>query len=648
MPSWLLNSIPVTPELSLSKIEELDLEKSDLTSGEARGTQELRMAQIEACNSLDAIRDCTRAGGWILGKSGHLSKFAFNHLLSLRLPLGDLLEFLEDYNLNAPAAKNVMTFLGSPALTQGKMYNLKDLDAWIGRAVALGKVSEKDIRKVLRGWMSCYYIKDASSPKGFCYIYSSWNLCRSIFTGLEVSKVRPMYSLGLSTIILLFDIAAQSPKLDEGIAMGATILSSLQSTQQQALRPAILGFVHRFFSLQTSTLLATSGINHVDVSSWLIPLLDSLPQEIAFECVARVSWILTKRASVGTSLWNEEQIPRLRTWFKALSSSRYIQKTRLHSDWKVKWMATEQLLAKLDPGTLKVYLLLLEDQERCCFILRHWILTEQLPPKAHSEATALLLAQMLPIYPRRKLSDTSIKLTNWLRLVPVLYHMDPATLDSILPQLGRLILHMQEPEGMVQISDYLALRRESEIPENVLKITDLAKTDPVAALESFNRNPWYRLEQCPGLAEGVISDPRLDPEIIFDLLGRDDGTFGAVKPSFFGHSLHVNPKRVDSLHSIATVFANAEPLEPRVAYRKVIRCFKYFTGRHDLLRPEMVQALFRAGVTRFFDANMGVSNTQIGYVLKFVRQVEGDEIADRLEDMCDRRNRRLRRVDYTY
>ena len=133
----------------------------------------------------------------------------------------------------------------------------------------------------------------------------------------------------------------------------------------------------------------------------------------------------------------------------------------------------------------------------------------------------------------------------------------------------------------------------------------------------------------------------MEPEIIFDQLARDHGMFGAVKPLHGAQDLPVNMERVDMLHSIATAFANAEQLSPRQAYRKVMRCFAYFRGRHDLVRPEMTEAMYRAGVTRYLEAYEGVSDAQLDHVLGFVRQIEGEEVAERLRTACLWSNQRL-------
>ncbi|KAF7513165.1 hypothetical protein GJ744_010561 [Endocarpon pusillum] len=84
------------------------------------------------------------------------------------------------------------------------------------------------------------------------------------------------------------------------------------------------------------------------------------------------------------------------------------------------------------------------------------------------------------------------------------------------------------------------------------------------------------------------------------------------------------------VNSLARVFALSPVLSPRQSFRKVYWLYLYlhrFTWGFAI-GPDLTRALWHAGVTRYKET--GTSPEKVGWILSKVREVEGQEVADRL------------------
>ncbi len=84
------------------------------------------------------------------------------------------------------------------------------------------------------------------------------------------------------------------------------------------------------------------------------------------------------------------------------------------------------------------------------------------------------------------------------------------------------------------------------------------------------------------------------------------------------------------LNSLARIFALSPVISPRQSFRKVywlyLHLHRYTWG--SAIGPDFTRALWHAGVTRFKET--GTSPEKVGWILGKVREVEGQEVADRL------------------
>jgi hypothetical protein len=154
------------------------------------------------------------------------------------------------------------------------------------------------------------------------------------------------------------------------------------------------------------------------------------------------------------------------------------------------------------------------------------------------------------------------------------------------------------------------------------------------ALDIFNRSQSTQsLSSIPELVFALI-DSRIagKTEAIFDLLNRPD----------YANSLPVNLRskpqnslsreRIQLVHQVAYAIAKSPLLSSRTAFRQVCDCLNYLRDRGAPLSSLMSRALVHAGVTRTLRDGTWLSTERFQWILQFVRRLEGDEVADSLDE----------------
>ncbi|KAK4941283.1 hypothetical protein LTR28_008939, partial [Elasticomyces elasticus] len=120
-------------------------------------------------------------------------------------------------------------------------------------------------------------------------------------------------------------------------------------------------------------------------------------------------------------------------------------------------------------------------------------------------------------------------------------------------------------------------------------------------------------------------------EDIFALLERPeytnrlDPTIRAQDPNPLSH------QRVNLVHLIAYKFANSPHIRPRVALRRVYECYRYLQDRRAPMFSLLSRAFVRAGVIRPLEEGRWVSTIWFRWALRFVRDLEGESVAEDLD-----------------
>ncbi|MCJ1399268.1 hypothetical protein MMC11_002470 [Xylographa trunciseda] len=637
-PSWLDNAPTSSPGDVLD-----DTEHHQLHNAEQPVIKDLDSltfeAELKSSRSLEEVRRAAQHHAFVLAEDIQLSKIAFQTLLDANLSIPTLLEFLEDRALNMPRTQNLRALMGWTRLQERPQDELEKMGLWLEKQVSFGYFSESELREALAGARRQHQSRESLYPSRML----SWKICKRLWAGIQASAVNDVGKLQVETLKIFLEAASQSPLPHEGRVMGKCIILKLHRSMLKGLGPSIVNIVDRLSRVSTtSSELKFEKKPDPRSFVWFLPVLEELPESDSAKIATTITLALTKHAC------HERAGSRahLEAWFSVLPQGLF-QQARNDVECERDWLLIERNLNSLDAKTLACYLRLLGDRNMYSFILNHWI-----PERLQHTATTMRANSRT----RRRSNITEVNDTSWrevalrieysshypgaddrmtayLGIVRELQKTYPLILRSLIPELLELLRCLKRSEAILLIVQYLA-KCSGGIDSGVVanEVSQHLSLDLRTALDIFKADPRLRVEDCPGLAERMISEPVSDYPDVFTFLERDRGLLGSVGSTVHSkRPLHVNPRRVALLHSMAMAYAEAPHLNPRQAYRKVRRCLDFFRDRPDLLGPDMSQALTNAGILRYLEAGMWVSTIRHNYIIGYVKHLEGEEVANELD-----------------
>ncbi|MCJ1248470.1 hypothetical protein MMC30_005688 [Trapelia coarctata] len=637
LPSWIQDFNASASEDAPLRLSQSDSKSTDAGSRAFADNVELEKLSLESelqtSSTIEKIRMAVFHHNPTMGLNQAHSALGFMRLVDSDSSMSILLEYLEDKKLNNPAARNlaVLTAWRGPERAHDE---IGLLESWIERRIAHGILSEHEIQHLIHGLSGA--LRQWNMPRR--PRSHAWSLYKSIWAGIQASDSNGISKIGLDTVRPLLDVASRSPDRGEGRRIGMNILKMRQNLAD--LLPNISHFAVQLSEIPSSRLPdGTIGPEVEWAFSWFYPLLAQVPEKNASAIIANLSGKLTRRFLNGersSDVWAQE-------WFGVLPP-KVFQAARMDSKWTEKWWHIDQSLASSNrPGSVKTlasYLLLFEARERYLFLLRYWV-----PPRwprgdkikvfVFSEASAdtaswkefIRKVELEEYFPG---IDRDTMLLEIVRKLHMTYYL---VLRTILPDLLHLLRHIGQSSAILRIARYLKEQNISlDYTVWAAELNAHVKTNLPLAYELFTLETRLRLENCPGFAEAIITDPSFEAVDIFELLKRQPRTIGSVPQTTHPERLlSITSERVSLLHKMALAFADAPHLNPRQAYRKVTRLAQFFRDRPDLLRPEMSKALTTAGVVRYLEAGMWVSTVRFNYIIGMVRGLEGEAVAQELD-----------------
>ncbi|THY42906.1 hypothetical protein D6C99_07276 [Aureobasidium pullulans] len=156
---------------------------------------------------------------------------------------------------------------------------------------------------------------------------------------------------------------------------------------------------------------------------------------------------------------------------------------------------------------------------------------------------------------------------------------------------------------------------------------------PQWALDVFNRpraRQW--ISDIPELLLTLIDTYPVRSEFIFDVLNRSEYSNSLPKNLRWVLQNPLSEEMVQLVHQAAYAMAKSPLLSSRMALRRVEDCRNYLEDRKAPLSSLMSRALVYAGVTRPLREGVWLSTEKFKNILSVVRNLEGDEVADRLDE----------------
>lgn len=216
------------------------------------------------------------------------------------------------------------------------------------------------------------------------------------------------------------------------------------------------------------------------------------------------------------------------------------------------------------------------------------------------------------------LSDNKIDYTPWLcDLFQVLkHHKSPVWSYHFFLKLVRTDVQIPYPVAVDIMRHFI----------------DIKKTQ--WALDVFNRSKSTQwLSDIPELLFALVeSRAAWSTEAIFDLLKKPDYASSLPMNLRSVPTNSLSQERIELVHHVAYAIAKTPLLTSRVAFRRVCDCLNFLRDRGAPLSTLMSRALVHAGVTRPLRNGTWLSTEKFQWILPFVRRLEGDEVADRLDE----------------
>ena len=505
---------------------------------------------------------------------------------------------------------------------------------WIQVQVSLGKIPDTELGLVL-----------VNLPPRGLLLQKAWNIPLSIWQGFQSSSVSDIKSLQPVMFALILQATSETETSEERhssensvdeehlpesstseISTYGAENSSQSSTLGEGpwLEESDTGALEPLQVVQTippsKSFLAGSNLRLEDpldprqtqMCSQMVALLETLPVNIAAHCAFQASrWLIQKhREYFGNAA--QQQSMRLDSWFSELSKSKVLAAARQMPRW-----------TEIDPF-VKYFGLRISNscfpqfnhKDVRLFILKHIAVkssADNLNERFEEKRSSLPWERTLP-----KRLDWESPLSSYVDMVRVLSQYPPR-FQWVIPQIFSFLRNLGMSGEILQIVRSISYYYISIDPKCIIdEIKEHVKINPLIAMRIFGADRRICLEDCPELAEAVISDPNSEVS---------PGTL------FFFYKTRIPTEvqyaqRIDLLHRMAFAYARARHIRTALCLRLVHRCYRYIRWESDdELDSRMSRAITATTITRELLAQQSVSDEKVEWILSVVKTIEGEEIA---------------------
>lgn len=297
------------------------------------------------------------------------------------------------------------------------------------------------------------------------------------------------------------------------------------------------------------------------------------------------------------------------------------------------WEDLEHVIGSGAPDLIATYLRPMDQKSRCFFLIRHCyevqpLSTSELRPPQPVDLRAILEAQFRDLceeYPDRS-PFVNLLLTVRLEKERGVHNDAVHRVFSIIRSLGMsgTILTLTRYSNV----HHLLLEKRLAVEEINYYIE---QGQPRIAYRIFQLFPKLPLEMVPALAEVVLNNQDLSTDTALHYRHRRQSSLSQTKPLRTNTEYLIQP-RTQLLNSMAYAYSRS-PHDPSISFRKVKQCYLALKTERLPITADITSALSYAGIVRYLQAGKWVSTGQYNYILSLVREVEGQQVADRLEDL---------------
>lgn len=353
----------------------------------------------------------------------------------------------------------------------------------------------------------------------------------------------------------------------------------------------------------------------------------------------------------------------LNSWLSSLARCQHM--ARLYSN---EWRDVFTLLGQhFDPSDFPSYFKTLSATDAAKIILQHWVCPMLAADNKRLHSTRKVISKgrvrfdlshfkhpsphpAVPVPRDDQIRRISIafeeRLARYIEQVPavtapfvavaavVANHGQPYA--YFLEEVFRLLTQYSTPRHLYTLSMNL-IREGVRLPTNsALFIMDhFTRTGNAGyALRIFEASPHIWASQCPDLIAALIAKGRIHTLKIFSILNRPE-FFNSVPGALRTRPTNaLSDERVRAVEVVAFSLAQSPHMNPREAFRAVHDCYRYLRDRDAPLSPLLSRALVLAGVVRPLQAGLWVSTIKFRWILHWVRILEGEDVAQRLDELA--------------
>ncbi|KAK6442985.1 hypothetical protein LTR95_000698 [Oleoguttula sp. CCFEE 5521] len=249
-----------------------------------------------------------------------------------------------------------------------------------------------------------------------------------------------------------------------------------------------------------------------------------------------------------------------------------------------------------------------------------------------STLTAAALSSLLDTFDQlceQELADgPDTKLTHPLALLLSAFALHEIDYTAIAAEIMQTCKLMHAPAQLHNTFSAIFHCRElsisKEIALNLLQHF-LKVNEPTRALNIFIVVPSISIADCPELPKALIAVGKTDVDLIAKFQHRQPEILALGMRS--AATLSAPQTHTDAIRLLAHELSRSNALNARTALRRVWMCYRYLRDRGAHMSLLMSRALVHVGIVRFFREGRVVPQMRIDWVLKTVKEVEGEVMA---------------------
>ena len=453
---------------------------------------------------------------------------------------------------------------------------------------------------------------------------------RCTITGSPEVKQRTM-----NILLVFISCGKLTPKLE---SLGWELVGDSMSDQSRLMDEGICAFIDAYMLVQTPLHDSTTTVaDDLPRISKVLEIARSFPDSLAEACLMSVSKALINRCTKPDhNITSEDSegvserklhVERLSKWWTLLQDSGVMSELQQ----RPRWQDLEHTLGFHAHDVLITYLQLLDQSTICRFLIRHYHVPE-LKRKGYSlqgeyaNFRTLAENQFDDICREHPNRPPFVNLLLTIRLANQPGTWTVHKIFNIIQSLGMTgtTLHL------LANHDISHVRFDAEVVRDEINHY-LQHNEPRIAYRLFQSFAPLPLEHVPALAEAIIANSNLYTHTALYYRHRRQKWVEQLQ------LFHCNPEdvkrlRVQLLNRMAYAFARS-PHHPRVSFRQVYKCYIALKTDSLPVTPAMTKALTYAGVVRYLKLGVWVSTARYNKIWSLVREVEGQKVADRLDNL---------------